>query len=61
MTRIGILLMLAAVTIVAGCANAPSSGATGPKSPNQLKQQELAGMEKVGQRNDFDAPYAPKP
>lgn len=44
--------LLAILLLVAGCAAAPPAG--GPKSPTQLKQQELEGMEKSGQRNDFD-------
>jgi hypothetical protein len=50
---------LAAATVVAllcsGCAS-PGSG-TSPRSPAQMKQQELLQMEKQGQRNDIDKPF----
>jgi hypothetical protein len=28
-----------------------------PRSPSQMKQQELTQMEKQGQRNDIDKPF----
>jgi hypothetical protein len=49
-----IVLALLSVA-VAGCATS-SGPAAGPKSPNQIRQQELTQMEKAGQRNDFDKP-----
>lgn len=42
-----------ALVALAGCAAQQQTGA-GPRSPNQLKQQELQQMESQGQRNDFD-------
>lgn len=41
------------VAALAGCAS-PQQAGTGPRSPNQVKQQALKQMEAQGQRNDFD-------
>jgi hypothetical protein len=40
---------------VAACATPPSGAA--PRSPSQVKQQELEQMETQGQRNDIDKPF----
>ena len=49
------IVVIACAVLLAACAT-PSGPATGPRSPNQVKQQELSQMERVGQRNDFDKP-----
>ena len=38
----------------AGCATQQQQASGGPRSPAQLKQDELRQMEQQGQRNDFD-------
>ena len=46
----------AVMVLGSGCASTgPASGAA-PRSPAQLKQQELSQMEQQGQRNDIDKP-----
>ena len=49
-TICGIALAAAAF---AGCAS-QQQASTGPRSPNQVKQDDLKGMEAQGQRNDID-------
>jgi hypothetical protein len=49
------IAVIACAVLFAACATPPGP-ASGPKSPNQVKQQELSQMERVGQRNDFDKP-----
>ena len=39
--------------VLAACATQQQTSA-GPRSPNQVKQDELKQMESQGQRNDFD-------
>ncbi len=51
-----VLAVAAAVTLLCtGCATSDSTR-TGPRSPAQLKQQELQQMQQQGQRNDIDKP-----
>ena len=52
---IGCVALLAAT--LAACANQQQASGS-PRSPNQLKQQELQQMEAQGQRNDIDKPLA---
>ena len=47
---------VAAVAVLVGSGCASSGSGTAPRSPAQMKQQELMQMEKQGQRNDFDKP-----
>lgn len=50
------LAMAAAVALLcSGCASTGSG--SGPRSPTQLKQQELSQMQSQGQRNDIDKPF----
>jgi len=49
-------LAVAAVAVLVGSGCASSGSGTAPRSPAQMKQQELMQMEKQGQRNDFDKP-----
>src|SRR4030095_4615094 len=50
-------LAVAAVAVLVGSGCASSGAGTAPRSPAQMKQQELMQMEKQGQRNDFDKPF----
>jgi type IV pilus biogenesis protein CpaD/CtpE len=51
-----VLAMAAAVALLcSGCASTGSG--SGPRSPAQLKQQELSQMQSQGQRNDIDKPF----
>ena len=43
-----------AVLMLAACATQQQPSSVSPRSPNQLKQEELKAMEAQGQRNDFD-------
>ena len=43
-----------AVAMLAACAGPQQQASAGPRSPNQVKQDELKQMEQQGQRNDFD-------
>ena len=47
----GIALVAA---VLSACATPQQQASGGPRSPNQLKQDELKQMEQQGQRNDFD-------
>ncbi|MEO8506303.1 MAG: hypothetical protein ABI593_01580 [Betaproteobacteria bacterium] len=50
------LTMAAAVALLcSGCATTGSG--SGPRSPAQLKQQELTQLQSQGQRNDIDKPF----
>ena len=49
-------LAVAAVAVLVGSGCASSGAGTAPRSPAQMKQQELTQMEKQGQRNDIDKP-----
>jgi hypothetical protein len=57
-----VLVVAAAVVLLgSGCAATGSGAAAGsgaaPRSPAQMKQQELTQMEKQGQRKDIDKPF----
>jgi len=51
MSRMCLIAALAAA--LAACATQQQAG-SGPRSPAQMKQDELKQMEQGGQRNDFD-------
>ena len=61
-SRNALAVAAAGVLLCAGCASsgagtgAASGSGAGPRSPAQIKQQELMQMEKQGQRNDIDKP-----
>jgi outer membrane protein assembly factor BamE (lipoprotein component of BamABCDE complex) len=50
--RICVIALVAAA--LASCATPQQQTSAGPRSPNQMKQDELKQMEQQGQRNDFD-------
>ena len=52
LVRIGGIALVAGA--LAACATPQQQTSAGPRSPNQMKQQELKQMEAQGQRNDFD-------
>jgi type IV pilus biogenesis protein CpaD/CtpE len=49
------LIVAAIMVLCSGCASTSSD--TRPRSPSQVKQQELLKMENQGQRNDIDHPF----
>ena len=53
MKLVGICGIAFVAAALAACATQQQASG-GPRSPNQLKQQELQQMEAQGQRNDFD-------
>ena len=53
--RLATICVIAALSLAAaGCATQQQQASGGPRSPAQLKQDELRQMEQQGQRNDFD-------
>ena len=55
-SRKALALAVAGVVVLLGSGCASTGSGTAPHSPAQLKQAELAQMEKQGQRNDIDKP-----
>ncbi|MFO1302517.1 MAG: hypothetical protein U1F54_02225 [Burkholderiales bacterium] len=53
MSPIRMACVIAAALAAAACAT-PQQTSAGPRSPAQIKQDELKQMEQAGQRNDFD-------